>query len=73
MAHLVENGIINDGSWQVSIHVTDMNIQRNLFVTGSLHIGGLMLRLVDEIGLFVFFSIFSNIKNIVSREVFFSY
>lgn len=50
MAHLIENGVINDGSWQVSILVTDMNIERSLFVTGTLHIGGLMLRLVDEIG-----------------------
>lgn len=49
MAHLVENGVINDGSWSLSIVVTDLNIQRNLFVTGGLHIGGLMLRLVDEI------------------------
>lgn len=58
MAHLVENGVINDGSWQLSILVTDMNIQRNLYVTGGLHIGGLMLRLVDEIGSFFFLNIF---------------
>ncbi|VDN07026.1 unnamed protein product [Thelazia callipaeda] len=49
MTHLVENGVISDGSWQISVMVTDLNIQRNLYVTGSLHIGGLMLRLVDEI------------------------
>uniref|UniRef100_A0A914RYA4 Kindlin-2 N-terminal domain-containing protein n=3 Tax=Ascarididae TaxID=6250 RepID=A0A914RYA4_PAREQ len=50
MAHLVENGVVNDGSWSLSVLVTDMNIQRTLFVTGQLHIGGLMLKLVDEIG-----------------------
>ncbi|EJW86550.1 hypothetical protein WUBG_02538 [Wuchereria bancrofti] len=49
MTHLVENDVTNDGSWQISILVTDLNIQRNLYVTGSLHIGGLMLRLVDEV------------------------
>ncbi|CAG9540940.1 unnamed protein product [Cercopithifilaria johnstoni] len=49
MTHLVENDVANDGSWQISILVTDLNIQRNLYVTGSLHIGGLMLRLVDEV------------------------
>uniref|UniRef100_A0A915B736 PH domain-containing protein n=1 Tax=Parascaris univalens TaxID=6257 RepID=A0A915B736_PARUN len=49
MAHLVENGVVNDGSWSLSVLVTDMNIQRTLFVTGQLHIGGLMLKLVDEI------------------------
>lgn len=52
MSHLVENDAANDGSWQISILVTDLNIQRNLYVTGSLHIGGLMLRLVDEVGSF---------------------
>ncbi|VDK76911.1 unnamed protein product [Litomosoides sigmodontis] len=49
MSHLVENDAASDGSWQISILVTDLNIQRNLYVTGSLHIGGLMLRLVDEV------------------------
>ncbi|VDD89069.1 unnamed protein product [Enterobius vermicularis] len=49
MAHLVENGVANDGSWSLTVLITDMNIQRNLFVTGGLHIGGLMLKLVDEI------------------------
>ncbi|VDO60857.1 unnamed protein product [Onchocerca flexuosa] len=49
MTHLVENDIAHDGSWQISILVTDLNIQRSLYVTGSLHIGGLMLRLVDEV------------------------
>lgn len=53
MAHLVENGVANDGSWSLTVLITDMNIQRNLFVTGGLHIGGLMLKLVDEIGLLV--------------------
>lgn len=51
MTHLVENNFANDASWLISILVTDLNIQRNLYVTGSLHIGGLMLRLVDEVGL----------------------
>uniref|UniRef100_A0A0N5A855 PH domain-containing protein n=1 Tax=Syphacia muris TaxID=451379 RepID=A0A0N5A855_9BILA len=49
MAHLIENGVVNDGSWSLTVSVTDMNITRDLYVTGSLHIGGLMLRLVDEI------------------------
>lgn len=46
---MVENGIPGDGSWSLSILITDMNIQRSLFVRGDLHIGGLMLRLVQEI------------------------
>jgi kindlin 2 len=52
MAHLVENGtVVGDGSWQLPVLVTDMNIQRNLYVRGDLHLGGLMLRLVEEIGI----------------------
>ncbi|ETN77888.1 FERM central domain protein [Necator americanus] len=51
MAHLVVDGLAaSDGSWSLPILVTDMNIQRNLYVRGDLHIGGLMMRLVDEIG-----------------------
>ncbi|CAJ0569841.1 unnamed protein product, partial [Mesorhabditis spiculigera] len=52
MAHLIEERghYAPDGSWQLSILVTDMNIQRNLYVTGEEHIGGLMLKLVNEIG-----------------------
>ncbi|KIH58097.1 hypothetical protein ANCDUO_11702 [Ancylostoma duodenale] len=50
MAHLVVDGLAaSDGSWSLPILVTDMNIQRNLYVRGDLHIGGLMMRLVDEI------------------------
>ncbi|CAB3398750.1 unnamed protein product [Caenorhabditis bovis] len=49
MAHLVEGTSIIDGSWQLSILVTDMNIQRNIYVRGDLHIGGLMLQLVNEV------------------------
>ncbi|RCN52083.1 hypothetical protein ANCCAN_01871 [Ancylostoma caninum] len=55
MAHLVLDGLAaSDGSWSLPILVTDMNIQRNLYVRGDLHIGGLMMRLVDEIGEFLF-------------------
>ena len=37
-------------SWLLTIHVTDMKRTTQLRVTGDLHIGGLMLRLVDEVG-----------------------
>uniref|UniRef100_A0A0K0CUA7 PH domain-containing protein n=1 Tax=Angiostrongylus cantonensis TaxID=6313 RepID=A0A0K0CUA7_ANGCA len=50
MAHLVVDGLAaSDGSWSLPILVTDMNIQRSLFVRGDLHVGGLMMRLVDDI------------------------
>ncbi|KAF1750905.1 hypothetical protein GCK72_017456 [Caenorhabditis remanei] len=48
MAHLVEGTSIIDGTWQLPILVTDMNIQRSIYVRGDLHIGGLMLQLVNE-------------------------
>ncbi|CAI5452021.1 unnamed protein product [Caenorhabditis angaria] len=51
MTHLVEGTSVLDGSWQLPILVTDMNIQRNIFVRGDLHIGGLMLQLVNEVDL----------------------
>ncbi|PAV80104.1 hypothetical protein WR25_11849 [Diploscapter pachys] len=50
MTHLVEPGFPpTDGSWNLQILVTDMNIQRNLYVRGNQHIGGVMLALVQDI------------------------
>ncbi|CAJ0954528.1 unnamed protein product, partial [Mesorhabditis belari] len=51
MAHLIEDRghFAPDGSWPISVLVTDMNIQRNLYVNGEDHIGGSMLRIVNEV------------------------
>jgi hypothetical protein len=48
---MISNGnVVVDGSWILSIFVTDMKKQAQLRVHGDLHIGGLMLRLVEHVG-----------------------
>ncbi|KAF4523773.1 hypothetical protein B566_EDAN013601 [Ephemera danica] len=42
--------IVGDGSWNLRVFVTDLNMERTLRVKGDLHIGGVMLRLVEELG-----------------------
>jgi len=39
-----------DGSWALTVFVTDLQVERQLRVTGDLHVGGLMIALVDELG-----------------------
>ena len=41
---------IGDGSWELRILVTDLQVERTLRVKGDLHIGGVMIKLVDELG-----------------------
>lgn len=44
------DGKYADGSWELNIYVTDLDIRRTLRVTGDQHIGGVMLKLVEELG-----------------------
>lgn len=39
-----------DGSWELNILVTDLQVERTLRVMGDLHIGGVMVKLVDALG-----------------------
>ena len=41
---------VGDGSWTLTVFVTDLQVERTLRVRGDLHIGGVMIRLVDELG-----------------------
>ena len=41
---------VGDGSWTLTVFVTDLQVERRLRVRGDLHIGGVMIRLVDELG-----------------------
>jgi len=41
---------IADGSWDLTILVADLNLEKTLRVKGDLHIGGLMLKLVEDLG-----------------------
>ncbi|XP_022651904.1 unc-112-related protein-like isoform X1 [Varroa jacobsoni] len=43
------NGVKIDGSWELRIFVTDLKVERKLRVMGDLHIGGVMLKLVDTL------------------------
>jgi Kindlin-2 N-terminal domain len=46
---MTNNGVV-DGSWELTITVTDLQTDKTLRVKGDLHIGGVMLRLVDALG-----------------------
>ena len=39
-----------DGSWLLTVRVTDLQVEKQLRVKGDLHIGGVMLKLVDSLG-----------------------
>ena len=39
-----------DGSWDLTIFITDMNVENTVRVRGDLHVGGLMLKLVNAVG-----------------------
>ena len=49
MAFVADTGYV-DGSWELTITVTDLQVEKRLRVKGELHIGGLMLKLVEELG-----------------------
>lgn len=47
---MADGYIIGDGSWNLRVYVTDLQVERCLRVKGDLHIGGVMLRLVEDLG-----------------------
>lgn len=47
---IADGYLVGDGSWQLKIFVTDLKVERTLRVKGDLHIGGVMLKLVEELG-----------------------
>lgn len=47
-----EGRIVGDGSWELRIFVTDLQVERVLRVKSDLHVGGVMLKLVEELGKF---------------------
>ncbi|XP_047114333.1 unc-112-related protein-like [Schistocerca piceifrons] len=42
---------VGDGSWNLRVCVTDLSVERTLRVKGDLHVGGVMLRLVEDLGI----------------------
>lgn len=51
---IADGYLVGDGSWELNVLVTDLQVERTLRVKGDLHIGGLMLNLVEELGKFLF-------------------
>lgn len=47
---MLTHGLLNDGSWELRIFVTDLKIEKRLRAKGDWHIGGLILKLVEELG-----------------------
>ncbi|BFZ07663.1 hypothetical protein BsWGS_10702 [Bradybaena similaris] len=45
----VADGEIVDGSWELNILVTDLQVEKTLRVMGDLHIGGVMVKLVQAL------------------------
>jgi hypothetical protein len=48
MAFIGDAGYV-DGSWELHIFITDLEIEHKLRVKGDLHIGGVMLNLVEQL------------------------
>uniref|UniRef100_A0A3B4YPU9 Kindlin-2 N-terminal domain-containing protein n=1 Tax=Seriola lalandi dorsalis TaxID=1841481 RepID=A0A3B4YPU9_SERLL len=46
------DGCYADGTWELKMHVTDLHRDVSLRVTGEIHIGGVMLKLVEKLGIF---------------------
>ncbi|GBN61041.1 hypothetical protein AVEN_137987-1, partial [Araneus ventricosus] len=46
---IADGYLVGDGSWELTVLVTDLQVERSLRVKGDLHIGGLMLNLVEEL------------------------
>lgn len=40
---------IGDGSWNLRVYITNLQTERQIRVKGDVHIGGVMLRLVDDL------------------------
>lgn len=49
------DGCYADGTWELKMHVTDLNRDVSPRVTGEIHIGGVMLKLVEKLGTYIQF------------------
>lgn len=60
---MITHGIMNDGSWELRIIITDLKVEKRVRVKGDMHIGGLILKLVEELGMLVNICLFYYIIN----------
>lgn len=47
---IADGYLVGDGTWELRVFVTDLKTERVLRVKGDLHIGGVMLKLVEDLG-----------------------
>nr|NP_001408900.1 unc-112-related protein [Spodoptera frugiperda] len=47
---LADGEVVGDGSWNLTIYVTDLDEKRTMVVKGDMHIGGVMLKLTESFG-----------------------
>lgn len=59
------DGCYADGTWELKMHVTDLRRDVSLRVTGEIHIGGVMLKLVEKLGMHT--RLFYTKVNVVGR------
>ncbi|KAI8425297.1 hypothetical protein MSG28_007072 [Choristoneura fumiferana] len=45
---LADGEIVGDGSWNLTVYVTDLSEKRTMVVKGDMHIGGVMLKLTES-------------------------
>lgn len=66
---MADGYIIGDGSWTLRVYVTDLQVERSLRVKGDLHIGGVMLSLVQDLGKYTSFYFTRNKYCIAKSEL----
>jgi len=49
---MTNNGLV-DGSWELTLTITDLQVEKTLRVKGDLHVGGVMLKLVESLDMAV--------------------
>jgi len=58
---MADGYVVGDGSWNLRVYVTDLQVERTLRVKGDLHIGGVMLKLVEDLGKLKFMKNFGSL------------
>lgn len=72
---LSADGLI-DGSYDITVRVTDLQTDKTIRVRGDVHIGGLMLRVVNALGLCLYireFFLYLSLNNVnIYRQLLFA-
>lgn len=60
---------VGDNTWNLRIFITDLQVEKTLRVKGDLHIGGVMLKLVDP-GTYYYPNAFFSLNSLILSEGF---